>query len=77
MADAVSGVVNLILKKNYEGLEARARGGITSRGDGESYGGTLTAGKSFDGGRGNVTFAASTTGWRAYRRSIAATPATA
>jgi len=56
-ADAVSGVVNLILKKNYEGLEARARGGITSRGDGESYGGTLTAGKSFDGGRGNVTFA--------------------
>lgn len=57
-ADAVSGVVNLILKKNYDGLEARVRGGITTRGDGESHGATLTAGKNFADGRGNVTLAA-------------------
>jgi hypothetical protein len=37
----------------------------------------MTAGKSFDGGRGNVTFAGFYDRVEAYRRSIAATPATA
>ena len=54
-ADAVSGVINIILRDDFEGLEARARGGITSRGDGESYGFTLTGGSNFAGGRGNLT----------------------
>jgi iron complex outermembrane receptor protein len=54
-ADAVSGVVNLILKKDFEGLEIRGHGGITSRGDGESYGFDLTAGQNFADGRGNVS----------------------
>lgn len=54
-ADAVSGVLNLILKKDFEGLEIRGHGGITSRGDGESYGFDLTAGQNFAEGRGNVT----------------------
>lgn len=54
-ADAVSGVVNIILKRDFEGLQARAFGGVTSRGDGESYGLSLTGGINFGGGRGNVT----------------------
>jgi outer membrane receptor protein involved in Fe transport len=58
-ADAVSGVINIILKKNFEGVEARARGGITSRGDGESYGASLLAGQNFADGRGNITLNAS------------------
>lgn len=54
-ADAVSGVLNVILKKNFEGLEARASGGITSRGDGTQFGLSLTGGHNFDESRGNVT----------------------
>ncbi len=54
-ADAVSGVINIILRDDFEGLEARARGGITSRGDGESYGFTLTGGTNFAENRGNIT----------------------
>ena len=34
-ADAVGGVVNFILKKNFEGIEFDGRFGITERGDGE------------------------------------------
>lgn len=53
-ADAVSGVINILLKDDFEGLEARVRGGITSRGDGESYGISLTAGQNFADDRGNL-----------------------
>ena len=52
-ADAVSGVINLILKRDFEGIEARVQGGVTSRADGGSYGGSLTAGQNFADGRGN------------------------
>ncbi|MCM8729824.1 TonB-dependent receptor domain-containing protein [Hephaestia sp. GCM10023244] len=57
-ADAVSGVINVVLKNDYKGLELRGRGGMTARGDGGSYGLSMLAGTDFDGGRGNITFTA-------------------
>lgn len=53
-ADAVSGVVNILLKRDFEGFAATVNAGITSRGDGESRGFNFTAGKNFDEGKGNV-----------------------
>ncbi|MEO1135473.1 MAG: TonB-dependent receptor plug domain-containing protein, partial [Pseudomonadota bacterium] len=54
-ADAVAGVVNIILKDDFEGLNLLAQGGITQEGDGENYRFTGLWGKNFDDGRGNLT----------------------
>ena len=43
-ADAVAGVVNFITRKNYQGIEARAGYGISSRNDGEEKSLGLSAG---------------------------------
>lgn len=43
-ADAIGGVVNLITKKHFQGLEGSAQGGATEKGDGSHYRATLTAG---------------------------------
>ncbi len=43
-ADAIGGVVNLITKKQFKGLEGSAQGGTTEKGDGSRYRATLTAG---------------------------------
>jgi len=53
-ADAVSGVVNFITKKDFAGLEMNASSQITERGDGETYRVDLTLGANFDDGRGNA-----------------------
>ncbi|WP_426267245.1 TonB-dependent receptor domain-containing protein [Sphingomonas sp. LHG3443-2] len=53
-SDAVAGVVNFILKRDFEGLQARAQAGISSRGDRGSYVTTVTAGKNFFDNRVNV-----------------------
>lgn len=52
-ADAVAGVVNFILKRDFDGIEGRAQGGVSDRGDRNSYFAALTAGKNFADGRGN------------------------
>lgn len=54
-ADAVSGVNNLILKEDYDGLEAFASGGFTDAGGGQDYRISLLAGKNFNNNRTNVT----------------------
>lgn len=54
-ADAVAGVVNVILKDDFEGLNALAQGGITQEGDGENYRFNALWGKNFHNGRGNIT----------------------
>jgi iron complex outermembrane recepter protein len=54
-ADAVTGVVNYILKKDFEGLTLDVQGGISSRGDGESFRIEGTYGRNFADGRGNFT----------------------
>lgn len=53
-ADAVSGVVNFITKRDFAGLELNASSQITEEGDGETYRVDLTIGANFDDGRGNA-----------------------
>lgn len=53
-ADGVSGVVNFILKDDYEGLETRFRTNVPDEAGGVNYLASLTAGSSFAGGRGNI-----------------------
>lgn len=55
-ADAVSGVVNIILKDDMEGLELAGRYGISSRGDAATYMLSAAGGGSFAGGRGSARF---------------------
>lgn len=56
-ADGVSGVVNFVLKRDFEGLSLRLENGITARGDGHHALASLTVGRNFAGGRGNVAIA--------------------
>ena len=55
-ADAVSGVVNFITKRDFSGLEISASEQITERGDGNVFRIDATLGASFDDGRGNAVF---------------------
>ena len=57
-SDAIAGVVNFVLKDDYEGVQLRAQQGITDKSDGESYFVSATAGQNFDNGRGNVAVSA-------------------
>jgi len=56
-ADAVTGVVNFIMKDDYDGLEFTAQGGMSSEGDGEDYRISGLYGTNFANDRGNFTFA--------------------
>ncbi len=56
-ADAVTGVVNFVLKKDFEGLTARGQAGISEQGDAGRRLIAVTAGKNFADGRGNVAIA--------------------
>lgn len=51
-SDAISGVVNVILKERFEGVEAGAMHGISSEGDAEQYSADLAIGTTSD--RGSV-----------------------
>lgn len=53
-SDAIAGVVNYILKKDFEGIELDAQTGISSRGDFPTHSLRGTAGTNFADGRGNV-----------------------
>ena len=55
-ADAVGGVVNFILRKNFDGAETIARGSSGTRGDLQEYLFSQTLGKRWDGGSGLVSF---------------------
>jgi outer membrane receptor protein involved in Fe transport len=46
-ADAVAGVVNFILDREFEGIRARVSTGITEHRDGENYNLSIAGGKSF------------------------------
>lgn len=56
-ADAVGGVVNFIMKKNFQGLELDGRMGISSRGDGREYTVSGIMGSDFADDRGNISIA--------------------
>ncbi|WP_194954844.1 TonB-dependent receptor domain-containing protein [Sphingopyxis solisilvae] len=53
-ADAITGVVNFITKRDFAGLEVTASEQITERGDGNIFRVDATIGANFDDGRGNA-----------------------
>uniref|UniRef100_UPI003B3A9165 TonB-dependent receptor plug domain-containing protein n=1 Tax=Sphingomonas sp. TaxID=28214 RepID=UPI003B3A9165 len=54
-SDAISGVVNFILKRDFSGIEINSQYNVTGRGDGQVWDLNGTIGTNFDDGRGNVT----------------------
>lgn len=56
-ADAVTGVVNFIMKDDYDGFEINAQGGVSGEGDGEDYRLSGVWGKNFMNDRANFTVA--------------------
>lgn len=53
-SDAVAGVVNFILDKEFSGVKGAIQGGVTTYGDNRNYNISLTAGSGFAGDRGHV-----------------------
>ena len=58
-ADAVAGVTNFILKKNFQGLELDGRVSVSQEGDGFEYQLSGIMGTDFPDGRGNISLALS------------------
>lgn len=56
-ADAVTGVVNFILRDDFEGLQIDANVGLSEYGDAQQNSLAILWGQNFDNDRGNVTFA--------------------
>ena len=56
-ADGVSGVVNFITRRDFDGVSARAQFGISERGDAANRFASILAGRNFADGRGNATLA--------------------
>jgi outer membrane receptor protein involved in Fe transport len=54
--DAITGVVNFIMKKDFSGVATDFQYGVTDRGDGNTLQFSVTLGGNFDGGRGNMVF---------------------
>lgn len=57
-SDAMAGVVNFIMKRDFEGIQTGGQYGITQEGDSERYNIDFTAGANLADGRGNVTLSA-------------------
>ncbi len=55
-SDAVSGVVNFILDKDFTGLEAKLEAGATNYGDDDALLASITGGTPFADGRGHLLF---------------------
>jgi outer membrane receptor protein involved in Fe transport len=53
-SDAVAGVVNFVLKRDYDGILLRGQGGQSKYGDADAYFISALVGKNFAEGRGNV-----------------------
>jgi outer membrane receptor protein involved in Fe transport len=54
-SDAIAGVVNFVLKKDYNGVQVRGQAGITEAGFGGNQYMSVLAGHNFAEGRGNIT----------------------
>jgi iron complex outermembrane receptor protein len=57
-SDAVAGVVNFVLDKEFTGVKGEVQGGVTTYGDNRSYKLNLTAGTPFAGGKGHILLSA-------------------
>ena len=55
-ADAVAGVVNIVLKKRFEGVEVNARRGTVTDGSHDEFRASLTAGDTWGGGGGTISY---------------------
>jgi outer membrane receptor protein involved in Fe transport len=55
-SDAVAGVVNFILRRDFDGIRIRGQAGISEEGDRGNYFTSALIGRNFADGRGNVTF---------------------
>ncbi|MBX7199105.1 MAG: TonB-dependent receptor [Rhodospirillaceae bacterium] len=53
-SDALSGVVNFILNKEFVGVKGNVQGGVTGYGDGRNWGVSMAGGAAFGGGRGHI-----------------------
>jgi outer membrane receptor protein involved in Fe transport len=53
-SDAIAGVVNFVLKKNFDGVQVRGQGGVSKYGDAGNYFASALAGTNFADGRGNI-----------------------
>lgn len=53
-SDAIAGVVNFILRRNFDGIQLRANAAMSEPGYGKNQYGSVMAGKNFGEGRGNV-----------------------
>jgi iron complex outermembrane receptor protein len=53
-SDALSGVVNFVLDREFTGVKGSVHGGISTYGDAPTYGGDLVVGTPFANGRGHV-----------------------
>ncbi|WP_116811165.1 TonB-dependent receptor domain-containing protein [Steroidobacter cummioxidans] len=53
-SDAISGVVNYILNKKFQGLETRVNGGVSDYGDANKYNAAIAAGTALFDGRGHI-----------------------
>ncbi len=58
-SDALAGVVNFVLDKDFTGVKGTLQGGLTIYGDDPQTNGSLTAGFGFMGGRGHVLLSGS------------------
>ncbi|WP_371422804.1 TonB-dependent receptor plug domain-containing protein [Tardiphaga sp.] len=56
-SDAVSGVVNFVLDREFSGLKVEGSSGISGEGDNAEYRGALAFGTDFAGGRGHILLA--------------------
>ena len=54
-ADAIAGTVNIILKKDFQGLDIDAQTGVSNQEDAWNYRMRVLAGQNFADGRGNIT----------------------
>lgn len=55
-ADAVTGVVNFVLKDDFEGVDYRLQTSVSGEGDSNNTFAAFTYGTNIDDGRGNITF---------------------
>ena len=55
-SDAIAGVVNYVLKKNFQGVEVDLQEGISTYGDQPQDSAHLTIGQNFNDNRGNIAF---------------------
>lgn len=74
-SDAIAGVVNIIMKSDYQGLEVQLETGESSRSDAQRNIASMTFGADFD--KGNFLFSANKTSQKSYfmsERKVTATP---